>query len=123
MGYELKWEARGVIKCFFGRVDSDQVMRSVEATEADPRFDNYHYVINDFLSCTEFSLSEERLEEIAAIDGAAARLNPRIKVAVVATLPSVIEAAKQYATSPLTSYTTRIFSTLEDARKWIESKE
>ncbi len=119
MGYELIWEPKGVVKRFFGDVDGDQLLKSAAETEGDPRFDEYHYVINDFLACESFSAPLDVVEEVAAIDGAAALINKRIKIAIVATLPGVLAAAEQYVKAPYTSYPTRIFSTLDNARDWI----
>jgi hypothetical protein len=61
------------------------------------------------------------VDEIAAIDQAAALVNPKIRVAVVATAPEIIAAASQYADSPMNIYLTRIFSTPADARAWLGS--
>ncbi len=121
MPYRIIWEAQGVIKKFSGLVDSEELLRAGTDTEADPRFDNYRYVINDFLDCTGFSLSSPVVDEIAAIDWAASRANARIRIAVVATAPEIIEATRQYAASPLNIYPTRIFPTMAEARAWLAS--
>jgi hypothetical protein len=119
MSYELIWEPRGVVKRFFGHVDGNEVLRATTETEVDPRFDDLRFVINDFLACTGFAFPADAVEEMAAIDGAIAQINSKIKIAIVATLPDVIAAADAYATDPLTSYPTRTFSTIEDARRWL----
>lgn len=121
MPYKIVWETRGVIKQFSGQVDSDELLRAGTDTEADPRFDNYRYVINDFLECTGFSISLPVVDEIAAIDWAASRANSKIRIAVVATAPEIIEVTRQYAASPLNVYPTRIFPTMAEARAWLAS--
>lgn len=121
MPYKIIWEAQGVIKHFSGQVDSEELLRAGTDTEADPRFDNYRYVINDFLECTGFSIASPVVDEIAAIDWAASRANSRIRIAVVATAPEIIEVTRQYAASPLNVYTTRIFPTMAEARAWLAS--
>lgn len=119
MPYTLTWEARGVIKKFFGRVTSDELFQAGIDTEADPRFDDYRYVINDFVECTGFSVSPGVVDEIAAIDEAAAKINHSIRIAVVATLPEIIAVANEYANSPMNAYATRIFATLQEAQGWL----
>jgi hypothetical protein len=94
-------------------------VQSVVVTEGDARFDDLRFVINDFLCITGVSSSLRDVEEVAAIDSIAAITNPRIKVAVVATSPMVIEMAESYIDSPLNQYPTKIFQTLADARQWI----
>ncbi len=122
MSYELNWEPRGVVKRFFGLVTSKELLNSSEKTEADLRFDDLRYVINDFLACTEFTTDPGVLEELAAIDSAAAMINPGIKIAVVTTSDTLIAVALQYADSPLNTFPTRIFSTLDEARAWIGNR-
>lgn len=119
MAYEIIWEARGVIKHFFGHVTDSEMMSADTDTEGDARFDDYRYLINDFLDCSGFSVSMDTVDEIAAIDGAAAKINPKIRIAVVATAPEIIRAATHYANSPMNIYPTRIFSNLADARAWL----
>jgi hypothetical protein len=121
MGYTLIWEPRGVVKRFFGHVTGQQLYKAGLDTEGDARFDDYRYVINDFLECTEFSVPYEIVEEIAAVDGAAAIVNPNIRIAVVAKLPEILAAVTQYSASSMHPYATRVFSTLADARAWLAS--
>ena len=121
MGYELIWEPRGVIKRFFGPVTGQELYEAGTDTEGDARFEDYRYVINDFLGCTEFSVSDNIIEEIAAVDGAAAILNPNIRIAVVAKSPEILAAVTQYSESSMHPYATGVFSALADARAWLAS--
>jgi len=119
MSYEIIWERRGVVKRFFGYVTNHELMQAVLDTEGDTRFDELQYVINDFVDCTGCSISSEVVDEISAIDVAAAMTNSAIRIAIVATHPDIISAAKQYASSPSNAYPTRIFASLADARDWL----
>ena len=101
MSYELTWEPKGVVKRFFGHVTCVEVLAAGTQSQSNPQFDQYHYAINDFLDCTEFVLDPAVLEEIAAYTGAAELSNPNIKIAIVATLPEIVAAAKQYLGMPL----------------------
>lgn len=120
MNFEIVWEPpRGVVKRHFGHVTGNDVLAANTKTEADPRFDSLRYVINDFLGCTGVSVSSAELEEIAAIDRAAALINPNISLAMVAVLPEIVAAANAYANDTLTIYPTRVFCSMADARAWL----
>src|SRR6218665_1007469 len=108
MSYEVLWESRGAIKRFWGVVSSQDMLRSVVETEADVRFDRLRYVINDFLAATQIGFSAKDVSDIAAMDLGASRTNAAIKIAVVATMPELLEFARQYASSPLNAYPTRV---------------
>jgi len=120
MGYEIVWEPGGVVKRFFGYVSGGELMKAGLDTECDLRFDHLSYVINDFVACDGFSVPPGTVDEISAIDNAAAFSNSRIRIAVVATMPEIVAAAEQYAASPMNAYVTRIFSNTADARTWLE---
>ena len=121
MSYELRWEANGVVKRFFGKVTDFDMMQSVIDTESDPRFDAYRYVINNFLDCTSYAVSNKVVDEISAMDCGAAHTNPRIRIAVVTTAPEIVSLTARYAQSRVNRYPTRIFSTVEEAQAWLNS--
>jgi hypothetical protein len=119
MSYEIIWEPRGAVKRFFGRVTSHDMLQSVVDTESDARFDDLRYVINDFLDIEELDLANTDIQEIAAIDGAAARSNPRITIAVVTIHDEIVALTNQYASSPFNAYPIKAFSTSAKARSWL----
>ena len=120
MAYALKWDApEGVVKHFFGPVTGQDILDSVIETEASAHFDRLRWVINDFLDATSVTVTADELDEIAAIDRAAAQSNPYIRIAVVATQQEMVEAARHYAESPMNRYPTRIFPTLPEAHAWL----
>lgn len=122
MGYELIWEPRGVLKRFYGQVTDGDISGSVARVHGDRRFDTLRYVINDFRDGTGHEVPLHAVEEIAAIDDAAAISNPHIRVALVAATPDFIELANQYAGSTLKIYPTRVFSSLDEARSWLGAR-
>ena len=119
MSFELVWEPKGVVKRYFGRVTGEEVFAAGIQSQGDHRFDQNRYAINDFLDCTEFVIDRKVLDEIAAFAGAAEISNPNIKIAIVATLPAVVAATKEYIGLPLQTYPTRLFATRAEARAWI----
>lgn len=120
MAYEIVWETKGAVKRFFGHVSDAEVLQAGLDIECDWRFDRLSFVINDFLACEGFSDSDGTVDEISAIDNAAALSNPKIRIAVIATAPEIVAAAEQYAASPMNVYPTRIFACPADARKWLD---
>lgn len=59
------------------------------------------------------------IEEMSAIDSAAALTNKNIRIAVVATNPDVLAAANTYASSSLTVIPTKVFCSMSEARAWL----
>lgn len=121
MGYRLHWESRGVVKEFFGTVTGACIMHSLADVHGSPEFDTLRFVVNDFSAVTAFDLSDFDPEYVAALDGAASMTNKRINVAIVATAPAIIEAAEQYARTPLNTYPTKLFTDMASARTWAEA--
>jgi hypothetical protein len=120
MGYEIVWvPPNGVIKRHFGQVTGSEILAAVAKTHGHENFDTLSYVINDFRECTELRVSPVEIEEVAAIDNAAAAINPNIRIAVVAIHPDVISAANAYANDSFTVYAVRTFKTMDEARSWL----
>lgn len=119
MGYELIWEPRGVIKRFNGKVTGSDLVQSVIETEADPRFDSFRYVINDFLAITNCSAQIPHADHVATIDIGASITNPRIVIAVVTTSTEIEALTNHYVATSDGAYPTKIFSTMDEARAWI----
>lgn len=120
MGRVICWEAPdGVLKRYFGHVTDSEVLEGNQQVEADPRFDELRYVVNDFTDCTSLETSSPDVEAIAAIDGAAAVSNSRIRIAIVATHVDVLAVSRAYASSSRNPYDTRIFESVDEARAWL----
>lgn len=45
--------------------------------------------------------------------------HPNLKVAIVTASPEIRKLAEEYIAHPFNAYPTAIFSTLEEARKWV----
>ena len=119
LGYELRWEANGVVKRYFGHVVHGELLAPVLTTESDERFDTLRFVINDFLDVQGISFEQAEIEDIAALDTGAAATNARIKVAIVTADPQVIDLAQRYMEAAAGAYPTAVFATMEEARAWV----
>jgi hypothetical protein len=119
LAHQIFWEEDGAYRKFAGHVSDDELVGSVAGMHGDRRFDDLRYVINDFLGVESFDVTEENVLYIAAIDGAAARSNPHIRIALVTVEPEMTALAMRYIGSPWTVYPTQIFHSLDAARTWI----
>lgn len=120
MPFEILWQPpEGLIKRHFNHVTGKEVLDANVLAEADVRFDNLHYVINDFLDCTGLTVSPDDIEEIAAIDNAASGSNPKIRIAIVATHPDVLAVANSYINHQLRTFAIRTFRSMDDAYAWL----
>lgn len=120
MAYHIYWEPAGVYRRYSGHTSFEELVVSVLAVENDPRFDEIRYVINDFLASEQVSFTPEGICELSAVDGAAERSNPNIRIAIVADRPAIRAAGEAYIAAGLNTYETRLFDTLPEARRWAE---
>jgi len=91
-----------------------------ERAQAHPRFDEVSYSIHDFSECERFEGSYSDVQFSAAIANSASLSNADIFIAVVAPKDDVLEFLNIYIGSRLSPYPLRIFSSLEEARKWAQ---
>lgn len=120
MAYELAWEPRGVALIFFGQVCSDDIWKATIGYQGDPRFDDLHYVIADYLRVTGCLANPAEIDYVWALDRAAGITNPKIKKAVIATHPAVIALENHYKAQEIRAFPTELFTQVEDARRWLD---
>lgn len=121
MGYEIIWEARGVIKRFTGHVTNLDVEQSAEEVSGQYQFDFLRYVINDFLGITSCSATQFDCAEVVFTDGEALAPRSLSSVAVVTTSPEIVSLVAQQLVSHKNRYPTQLFQSMEDARRWLAS--
>jgi hypothetical protein len=119
MPWEVLWEPRGVLRRFVGRVDGEQLLRSVAEVHGDWRFDTPHYSINDFLAVESLELDQQALEQAAAETIGASQSNGRLVVLIVARDPHVVDIARRFTSPPLANYPAHFFDSIEEARAWV----
>ena len=119
MTCEIQWKPHGVIKRLVGSVSAPQLLSAIIDVQADPRFDGLRYVIADCLDCVDFTFHPKDIHEMAALGKAGAVSNGKIRIAIIATLPAAVAGARQYASSPLNAFPTRIFDSREEAERWV----
>ena len=119
MPYKNLREQSGVVQKFTGRLSAEEYLASVVEIVNDTNFELIRYVIADFSEVTETDLSKKEVTQVAALSKGAMFTNNGIKIAVVVIDPTLMDLAKAYKSERLASYPTEIFSTVEQARKWL----
>ncbi|MBS1145384.1 MAG: hypothetical protein H6R14_2790 [Proteobacteria bacterium] len=123
MAYELVWEPDGVILTFSGKVSAREFIQSVENVQSDFRFDDTHYVINDFSAISSHELSTEVMTEAAVLRFGAYASNPNCRIVYVTTDEALALLSKLApAEAGITSYQIEVCPTLSAARDWVASQ-
>lgn len=123
MPCEIVWEHKGVHQRLSGHLSTGELQDSVETVQADPRFDEIRYVINDFSAVTGHELDEQQLLELSAIQYGAQASNPRVWVVYVGADPELTRRLRSIqidASQP--AYRVALFDALPQARDWLERK-
>lgn len=125
MAYEVVWEKEGVKIITTGTFGNDFLEASVKAT-TDPRFINAKYAIVDFNNVTDFPIDTNTIREIARSDTRAYKINPNMKLAVVANKLVMTGIANMYKTyfelsNSDKSWDMNVFESEAEAREWINS--
>ena len=97
------------------------MIQSNEEIYGDLRFDDLRSQLVDLSGAERFEISEKEMRHLAYLDAAAARSNPRIRVAVVATDENARKAYDAYVANvkkPIWEY--KLFDTREAAEDWLK---
>jgi hypothetical protein len=122
MPYSINWEPDGIIWTFQRILTNRDVIEANLAIYGDPRFDDLRYQIVDLSGVERFDVSNEALQEAAAMDEAAALNNPNLVVAVVATGEEAMDVAETYEAAMGSSrWKVRIFRSMKEAEQWVRS--
>jgi hypothetical protein len=122
MAYQNIWEKRGIYRRYEGVVTGSDLLSAIHEIEGDIRFDQIRYVINDFLAVSEQAITQEELEEVAALDYATSLSNANIRLAIVTADPLLLEIADRYRALSDSPYPTRTFAQLRAARVWCDGE-
>ncbi|MCG2576204.1 hypothetical protein LZ012_04255 [Dechloromonas sp. XY25] len=118
MPYKFTRERFGLYRRFWGEVSEEEFLESINLVQARPDFDEIRYSIIDLSDVDSIAITEWAFEWAGAMSFGAAKANPNISIALV-TPSEVIAKLAPHFVSP---YQLRIFTKLEDARRWIEER-
>ena len=120
MSYENIWEKNGVYRKYHNGINGKEFIQASEDILRHKLFDSIRYVINDLLHVTEHDVKTSDIITLAKMDRAAVAINPNIKVAIVATSPTIKLLASLYGDLMSQSpYPSKIFKNIDEARIWV----
>lgn len=120
MLYQNIWEKEGLYRIFAEKVRGSDILDSNLSIHGDSRFDDINYVINDFTRILEFEVSDLDIDKVATIDKVAAMSKRRLKIAIVATLESLLDWVHLYCERMEDSpYECELFENYNDAYEWV----
>lgn len=122
MPYKITWQEHGVVWHYSGVLTGNELLQSNLDIFGDERFDDIRYQIVNLAGADKIEVTEGHMRKIAYLDMAAARTNPRVKVAVVSDNDAATQLSVHYdkfcdAKSPWES---RVFSSIEEAEAWVK---
>ncbi|MCP5278733.1 MAG: hypothetical protein H6935_10290 [Thiobacillus sp.] len=125
MPYMLIWESPNTMRCHFsGDVDAAGLNKATNDFYNDERSEHVTKVLWDFSAMKHFEVEKDHVTEIAFTDYVASGYLKPMKAAFITTDPQFSELAKHYIAEMEqleSSWTNRLFTSIEDARIWIAS--
>ena len=121
MPYNINWQEQGIVTKWSGAANSKELIQFLEEMQSNPNFDRLRFSVHDYIQCAQIVFDEDDMDVVGALDGAGSRINPRIKVAIIADQEELREMVIGYKRLGLTPYETRIFHNTTDAYEWINS--
>jgi hypothetical protein len=125
MAFKIFWESHSSVwVAFNGTATFGEATAATNAVYNDPRSDDLEFALWDFAAIDDFAVTERDVEEMAASDYAAGLYMKPLKAAFVIADPGLKDLGDQYIShmrklgSP---WQNRLFASLDDARKWIET--
>lgn len=80
-----------------------------------------NFQIIDFTNVNTLNLSNDEVEKLIAQDGEASKLNPNLKIAVVAKEDNIYSIMQMWQSFTVhEAYKSAVFRKLEDACKWVK---
>ncbi|HEX6734158.1 MAG TPA: hypothetical protein VF096_05050 [Azonexus sp.] len=123
MAYEIVWEPEGILVQFSGHLAGRELVHAARETQGDSRFDEAHYVINDFTSLIGHGLGEDALVELSALHYGAYASHPNCRIVFVTTDAELATLVKRVLTAPeMASYQIAIMESVTSARDWLDSQ-
>ncbi len=119
MPYVTSWNQKEVYCKFTGELTGQELIDCNMAMYGNPNFDVVHMQIFDMLEVTQIAFTADDVKKVAAFDRAAAKMNPRMKCALVSTDQIAQSLSKIYQNEIRSSpWEGKSFQTLKEAREW-----
>lgn len=124
MSYEIIWEENGVSRLLSHELTNDDILKSNQVLNSDPRFSKVKYQVINLLEVRGFSFDINTFHKLGQMDAKHYKENPSLKVAVIATqhtwsvLTSMYKDDFEPAAHGL-SWETQLHDNEMDARAWV----
>lgn len=117
-------EPEGVVITLCGIVRGDEIYVLNDKLMAEPLFAQWRYQIWDFADVDDIAVSVEQIRDFAVQDAAAARLNPRQRIAIVPrrSLHSGLDRVFHVMEGVWGAYESKTLPTVEAAREWASAE-
>lgn len=121
MPYTTHWTAQTITWTYSGKLTGDELIQSNMEVYGDPRFDDIRHQIVDLRGITENLVGDSHMRTVAHLDMAAARSNPKIKIAVITHNRKGMEMSDTYDSHTVSKspWVTKAFCTIEQAHEWL----
>ena len=111
----------GVVFSAVGKVTGKEIINTQNSIYRTKKFANLRYWIVDRSRCTEYEVSADEVDQIAAMDNAAAKQNPKLLMALVAETDLQFGVSRMYeALVDENGFKTMSFRDRESAEMWIK---
>lgn len=115
-----EWHEVGVYRRFVGVVHVRDFARADRELHASPRFDDLHYLIDDFTACEGVQdIHAAALAERAAIESVAVRFPERFHHAMISGSAQINAMIDGFMQSGLFRHRLCRFDSLADAQAWV----
>jgi hypothetical protein len=117
----IEWYGNNVHWKFVGEITTSQIIEVFAGLYGDARFDDTRGQIRNFLDFKSQGFSVQDVQKIAAYDRAAAKSNPRMKIALVACGQQEVSALASLYDAELhdTPWEVNIFRCFHEALAWL----
>lgn len=119
----LMWEPEGVVASYAGTLQSRALLDTIRQIQRDPRFDDAHYLIHDFLALDGHDIGVATLTELAGLHYAAWASSPNCRVVFVTQDAALANDIRRVlCASELASYDCAVCHSLVEARDWLDAQ-
>ena len=122
MAYYITWLPRGLVRTFTGTLTIDDFLRSNDEIFGSEHFDSMRYMIVDFTEVEIYKATMLDARRVAYLDKAAAKSNPRIRVAVVGIEETHELLAEYNAIAYDNAWIVKTFTSIDEAKTWLISE-
>ena len=121
MSYENIWVNHGVIVNYKGVLSADEIFKANNEITIHPDFGLLKFIIFNYLDAKPKNIKLANLTETFNMRFDAATVNPNLRIAYTSTDEKIISELNKMLDKELTPFETKIFSTLNDAKEWVNS--